>query len=58
MLADVKQVMIIPLIRQTVDKRTVVFIDKEVNVRLMGWVHGHCTACPPAGAFARDGDGD
>jgi transposase-like protein len=59
MLANVKQATIAPLIRQTIDKGTVVYTDEyDIYGRLEEWGYRHRTVCHAAGEFARDEDGD
>ena len=59
MLANVQQVTIGPLIRETIAEGSVVYTDEyDIYSRLSEWGYTHHTVCHAAGEFARDDDGD
>jgi transposase-like protein len=59
MLADVKQVTIVPLIKEAITPGAVVSTDEyDIYARLTEWGYAHHTVCHAAGEFARDDDGD
>jgi len=59
MLANVQQVTIGPLIRETIAKGSVIYTDEyDIYSRLSEWGYTHHTVCHGAGEFARDDDGD
>jgi transposase len=59
MLADVKQVTICPLIKETITPGTVVDTDEyDIYAWLPAWGYKHRTVCHGAGEFARDDDRD
>ena len=59
MLANVKQVTIGPLIRQTIAEGAVVYTDEyDIYSRLVEWGYDHRTVCHAKGDCARDDDGD
>ena len=59
MLANVQQVTIGPLIRETIAKGSVVYTDEyDIYSRLTEWGYTHHTVCHAAREFARDDDGD
>ena len=59
MLANVQQVTIGPLIRQTIAAGTVVYTDEyDIYHRLPEWGYEHHSVCHSHGEYARDDDGD
>jgi len=59
MLANVQQVTIGPLIKQTIAEKSVVYTDEyDIYSRLAEWGYTHRTVCHATGEFARDDDGD
>ncbi len=59
MLANVQQVTIGPLIRQTIAAGTVVYTDEyDIYHRLPEWGYEHHSVCHSQGEYARDDDGD
>jgi transposase-like protein len=59
MLANVQQVTIGPLIRETIAEGSVVYTDEyDIYSRLSEWGYTHHTVCHAAREFARDDDGD
>ncbi len=59
MLANVQQVTIGPLIRQTIAAGTVVYTDEyDIYNRLPEWGYAHHSVCHAHGEYARDDDGD
>jgi transposase-like protein len=59
MLANVQQVTLGPLIRETIAEGSVVYTDEyDIYSRLPVWGYTHHTVCHAAGEFARDDDGD
>ena len=58
MLANVQQVTIGPLIRQTIAAGTVVYTDEyDIDHRLPEWGDEHHSVCHSHGEYARDDDG-
>ena len=59
MLANVNQVTIGPLIKQTITEGSMVYTDEyDIYSRLVEWGYGHETVCHAKGEYARDDDGD
>ena len=59
MLADVKQVTIGPLIKQTIADGSTVYTDEyDIYSRLEEWGYDHKTVCHAKSEYARDDDGD
>jgi len=59
MLADVKQVTIGPLIKQTIADGSIVYTDEyDIYSRLEEWGYDHRTVCHAKSEYARDDDGD
>jgi transposase len=59
MLADVKQVTIRPLIKETITRERWSTTDEyDIDARLPAWGYRHRTVCHAAGEFARDYDRD
>ena len=59
MLANVRHVMISPLIRRTIASGTLIYTDEyDIYARLEEWGYGYETVCHAAGEYARDDDGD
>ena len=59
MLADVKQVTIGPLIKQTITDGSIVYTDEyDIYSRLEEWGYDHRTVCHAKSEYARDDDGD
>jgi transposase-like protein len=59
MLANVQQLTIAPLIRETIAAGSVVYTDEyDIYSRLGDWGYDHRTVCHAKGEYARDDDGD
>ncbi len=59
MLADVRQVTIGPLIKQTIADGSIVYTDEyDIYSRLEEWGYDHRTVCHSKNEYARDDDGD
>lgn len=59
MMADVKQVTIGPLIKQTITDGSIVYTDEyDIYSRLEEWGYDHKTVCHSKSEYARDDDGD
>jgi len=59
MLHNVQQKTIAPLIRETVEKGTIIYTDEyNIYARLEQWGYEHKSVCHSKGEYARDDDGD
>ncbi len=59
MLHNVQQKTIAPLIRETVEKGTIIYTDEyNIYARLEQWGYEHESVCHSRGEYARDDDGD